>query len=51
MPKTCGHPGCDCNALYNKVGEINPKFCPKHKTDHMINVFWSFRKTPLKRSV
>lgn len=49
MPALCTHEGCAHRAMYNKIGEINPKFCPAHKTDRMINVFSSFRFPPPKQ--
>lgn len=41
MPTKCLK--CEKCALYNKVGEINPKFCVMHKEEKMINIFNSFR--------
>lgn len=39
---------CSCNGRwkktsYNKIGEINPKYCFEHKLPNMINVFNSYK--------
>ncbi len=41
--KICLCEGCDKKPHFNKIGELNPKYCYTHKHPNMINVYNSFR--------
>lgn len=41
--RQCKCDGCNKKSCYNKIGEINPKYCYEHRSKGMINVFNSFR--------